>query len=215
MSSEPADDDYDPNPKDYRDVEDDLRHENAILMALLRQQGCPDMEQHARSFNEGYETAVAQGLADDPTLAGDWLAERDARIVGPLRAVVDAVLTLCDEAEAGFAGFRNLDSGESSVLLTTRAVRGAIAAAQEVRATDNDKKSARRVQLLPTVDGDQILAIVRKEAAAHGASHALDEIRDAVHGYTEGYWGATAALSRVFIALERASRGVDPKDAEQ
>lgn len=32
-----------------------------------------DTEAHARSFNEGYETAIAQGLADDPTLAQDWL----------------------------------------------------------------------------------------------------------------------------------------------
>ena len=32
-----------------------------------------DIEHHARSFNEGYETAVTQGLADDPTLADDWL----------------------------------------------------------------------------------------------------------------------------------------------
>lgn len=31
-----------------------------------------DIEHHARSFNEGYETAVTQGLADDPTLADDW-----------------------------------------------------------------------------------------------------------------------------------------------
>lgn len=35
--------------------------------------GGQDMEEHARSFNEGYEAAVTQGLADDPTLAGDWL----------------------------------------------------------------------------------------------------------------------------------------------
>jgi urease accessory protein UreF len=31
-----------------------------------------DTEAHARSFNEGYEAAVRQGLADDPALAGDW-----------------------------------------------------------------------------------------------------------------------------------------------
>lgn len=35
-----------------------------------------DTEAHARSFNEGYETAVAQGLADDPSLADDWLQEK-------------------------------------------------------------------------------------------------------------------------------------------
>lgn len=32
-----------------------------------------DAEAHARSFNEGYETAMAQELADDPTTAQDWL----------------------------------------------------------------------------------------------------------------------------------------------
>lgn len=40
-----------------------------------------DAEAHARSFNEGYETAVAQQLAHDPSLADDWLQEklREAR----------------------------------------------------------------------------------------------------------------------------------------
>lgn len=31
-----------------------------------------DIEHHARSFNEGYEAAVTQGLADDPSLADEW-----------------------------------------------------------------------------------------------------------------------------------------------
>jgi len=35
-----------------------------------------DLESHARSFNEGYEAAVTQGLADDPSLADDWLQEK-------------------------------------------------------------------------------------------------------------------------------------------
>jgi len=35
-----------------------------------------DIEAHARSFNEGYEAAVTQGLADDPTLADDWFQEK-------------------------------------------------------------------------------------------------------------------------------------------
>ena len=39
-----------------------------------------DMEGHATSWNEGYEAAVAQGLADDPTLAQEWLESRDDRI---------------------------------------------------------------------------------------------------------------------------------------
>jgi len=40
-----------------------------------------DIENHARSFNEGYETCMAQELADDPTTAQDWLDEkiREAR----------------------------------------------------------------------------------------------------------------------------------------
>ena len=32
-----------------------------------------DIEHHAASFNEGYEAAMAQHLADDPSLAEDWL----------------------------------------------------------------------------------------------------------------------------------------------
>jgi len=41
-----------------------------------------DTEAHARSFNEGYEAAITQGLADDPTLADDWLQTklREARV---------------------------------------------------------------------------------------------------------------------------------------
>lgn len=35
-----------------------------------------DMEAHIKSFNEGYEAAVTQGLADDPTLADDWFQEK-------------------------------------------------------------------------------------------------------------------------------------------
>lgn len=39
-----------------------------------------DMEAVATWFNHGFDAAVAQGLADDPTLAEDWLAEHDARV---------------------------------------------------------------------------------------------------------------------------------------
>lgn len=35
-----------------------------------------DIEKHAESFNEGYEAAMAQHLADHPTLAEDWLQEK-------------------------------------------------------------------------------------------------------------------------------------------
>lgn len=35
-----------------------------------------DTEAHARSFNDGYEAAVTQGLADDPSLADDWFQEK-------------------------------------------------------------------------------------------------------------------------------------------
>lgn len=36
----------------------------------------PDMETRARLFNEGFDAAVAQGLADNPAAAEDWLAEK-------------------------------------------------------------------------------------------------------------------------------------------
>jgi len=51
-----------------------------------------DTEAHARSFNEGYEAAVTQGLADDPTLADDWLqAKLQAAKVEALREAADLV----------------------------------------------------------------------------------------------------------------------------
>lgn len=37
-----------------------------------------DIEKHAESYNDGYADAVSQGLADDPTLAADWLAQQRA-----------------------------------------------------------------------------------------------------------------------------------------
>lgn len=39
-----------------------------------------DMEAYAEAFNDGFELAVAQGLADDPVKADEWLAEHDERV---------------------------------------------------------------------------------------------------------------------------------------
>lgn len=41
-----------------------------------------DPEAYARGHNDGFDVAVAQGLADDPTLADDWLQTKlqEARI---------------------------------------------------------------------------------------------------------------------------------------
>ncbi|GIG27167.1 hypothetical protein [Cellulomonas denverensis] len=51
-----------------------------------------DSEAHAAWFNEGFETAVTQGLADDPALAADWLAEREAQVAArALREAADAI----------------------------------------------------------------------------------------------------------------------------
>jgi hypothetical protein len=44
--------------------------------------GVPDMETRVALINEGFESAMAQGHADDPALADDWLAERDERMRG-------------------------------------------------------------------------------------------------------------------------------------
>lgn len=38
-----------------------------------------DIEKHAEHYNEGFADAVAQGLADDPTKAQEWLARDRAR----------------------------------------------------------------------------------------------------------------------------------------
>lgn len=46
-----------------------------------------DMEAYASAFNDGYETAAAQGLADDPGLAGDWLEEQLERARRAVRDV--------------------------------------------------------------------------------------------------------------------------------
>lgn len=38
----------------------------------------PDMETRAELFNRGYDAAMSQHLADDPSAADDWLEEHDA-----------------------------------------------------------------------------------------------------------------------------------------
>jgi len=48
--------------------------------AVLHVSTAPDMETRAELFNEGYEAAMAQHLADDPSAAEDWLAKHDAVI---------------------------------------------------------------------------------------------------------------------------------------
>ena len=73
-----------------------------------------DTEAHARSFNEGYEAAVTQGLADDPTLADDWFQDklREARA----QALEDAA----DIAAEG--GVPAYDSDDWAGWLRSRAV---------------------------------------------------------------------------------------------
>jgi len=48
----------------------------------------PDMETRTTLLNEGYEMAMAHHLADDPTVAQDWLDERDARRESEIRREV-------------------------------------------------------------------------------------------------------------------------------
>lgn len=59
-----------------------------------------DMEAHATWFNDGFSTAVAQGLADDPALASDWLDEQ--REDAALAALVELVLSVRPEGEVPF-----------------------------------------------------------------------------------------------------------------
>lgn len=54
-----------------------------IMAAGYRKQPQPnititpcDPEAYARGYNAGFEEAITQGLADDPTLADDWLQSR-------------------------------------------------------------------------------------------------------------------------------------------
>jgi hypothetical protein len=60
-----------------------------------------DIEAHATSRNEGYEAAVTQGLADDPSLADDWFQEK-------LR---EAKATAWDEGWDTLAGFDSRPGG--------------------------------------------------------------------------------------------------------
>jgi hypothetical protein len=49
---------------------------NAELVPMV---ACVDTETRARIWNEGYEAAMAQHLADDPSVADDWLNEQKAK----------------------------------------------------------------------------------------------------------------------------------------
>lgn len=64
-----------------------------------------DIEAHAASFNDGYDTAMAQDLAADPALAADWLEAHDAGVkvrvlnqaAADARAMHDPVAPECEE----------------------------------------------------------------------------------------------------------------------
>lgn len=58
-----------------------------------------DMEVVATWFNAGFDAAVAQGLADDPLLAEDWLAEHDARVRITALEAAQAVIAGEDSVE--------------------------------------------------------------------------------------------------------------------
>lgn len=67
-------------------------HDVAIVerAAVIHVSTAPDMEVRAELFNEGYEAAMAQHLADDPTLADDWLREQRALAWDEGRRIGDA-----------------------------------------------------------------------------------------------------------------------------
>lgn len=58
------------------------KHQATMVAAIVREAAQPviihhgDPDTYAAACNEGFETAVAQGLADDPTLAYDWLQQK-------------------------------------------------------------------------------------------------------------------------------------------
>lgn len=65
-----------------------------------------DSEYYASAWNDGYETAVAQGLADDPSLASDWLDEK-------IRTAKAEVLR--DAANTGWMAMLDLSRRKSMV----------------------------------------------------------------------------------------------------
>ena len=57
-----------------------------------------DIEAHAAAYNEGFQEAVAQGLADDPSLAGDWLATQKEQVrIEEREAWIQRLAALCDD----------------------------------------------------------------------------------------------------------------------
>jgi hypothetical protein len=88
-----------------------------------------DTEAHARSFNEGYEAAVTQGLADDPSLAGDWL---DAKLADAKR---EALEDAADELEQRAKNVQNNTYLESSIYVElTHRADALLGASKTVRA---------------------------------------------------------------------------------
>ena len=61
-----------------------------------------DIENHAASFNEGYERAMAHQVAPDPTTAGDWLEEQLRK------AKAEALREAADDLKpgGGYPGYR-------------------------------------------------------------------------------------------------------------
>lgn len=48
-----------------------------------------DPETYARGHNDGYEAAITQGIADDPTRADEWLQERIDAALKPATELVE------------------------------------------------------------------------------------------------------------------------------
>lgn len=64
---------------------------DAAAVVHVHASTAPDMETRARLFNEGYETAIAQGIAADATLADEWLEQQRGDAVRAALAKIEAL----------------------------------------------------------------------------------------------------------------------------
>ena len=123
-----------------------------------------DPEVYAETWNAGYENAMAQGLADDPALADDWLVEHDERVRRAAEAERDEARAASARVHEAAARVVADEAAESDLTITRQRDR--------LRAREEQVRRLRaevtRLATRPAWDEEAVAEAVRKDLEAAG-----------------------------------------------
>ena len=132
-----------------------------------------DQEVYAETWNAGYENAMAQGLADDPVLADDWLVEHDERVRRAAEAERDEARAASARVHEAAARVVADEAAESDLTITRQ--RGRLRAREEqVRRLRAEVTRLHalvadlRATTAPAWDEDAVAEAVRRDLEAAG-----------------------------------------------